>query len=57
VITEKAFGQMEQINTYTFLVHDDATKPDIIAALLYIYKVTPLSTRIVNVGKKIRLRR
>lgn len=57
VITEKAFGQMEALNTYTFLVHDDATKPDVVAALLYIYKVTPLSVRMVNVGKKIRLRR
>lgn len=57
VITEKAFGQMEKINSYTFLVHDDATKPDIIASLLYIYKVVPLSVRVLNVGKKIRLRR
>gem|GEM_PF-1582523 len=57
VITEKAFGQMEQINAYTFLVHSDATKPDVVASLLYIYKVTPISVRMVNVGKKVRLRR
>ena len=48
---------MEKTNIYTFLVHDDATKPDVVAALLYIYKVTPLSVRMVNVGKKIRMRR
>lgn len=57
MITEKAFGQMETINTYTFLVHDDATKTDIVASLQHIYKVTPVSTRVVNVGKKLRMRR
>lgn len=57
VVTEKAFGLMEQENVYTFLVHDDATKPDIIASLIYIYKVAPLSIRVVNVGKKVRMRR
>ncbi|MBP6256845.1 50S ribosomal protein L23 [Patescibacteria group bacterium] len=49
IITEKAFGQMEKINVYTFLVHVNATKPDVVAALLYVYKITPLSVRVVNV--------
>lgn len=57
VVTEKAFAQMEQQNTYVFLVHNQATKVDVVASLLYIYKVTPLSVRVVTVGKKIRLRR
>lgn len=57
IITEKAFGQMEKINVYTFLVHDTATKTDVVAALQYIYKVTPLSIRVVNSWIKIRQRR
>lgn len=57
IITEKAFGQMEKINVYTFLVHINATKPDVVAALQYVYKVTPLSVRVVTVWKKIRQRR
>ena len=57
IITEKAFAQMEKGNAYVFLVHTNATKTDVIMSLAYIYKVTPLSVRIVNVGKKMRLRR
>lgn len=57
VITEKAFSQMENQNTYVFLVHDDASKVDVVASLEYLYKVKPLSIRVVNVGKKLRMRR
>lgn len=57
VVTEKAFAQMEKDNVYTFVVHNDVTKPDVVASLQYIYKVTPLSVRILNVGKKMRARR
>lgn len=57
VVTEKAFWQMESANTYTFLVHLNATKPDVIAALQYIYKVTPISLRVINVWNKVRQRR
>jgi len=57
IVTEKAFGQIEKSNTYTFVVHDDATKPDVVASLLYLYKVTPLSLRLIRVQTKTRSRR
>jgi len=57
VITEKAFGQMEKENVYTFLVHMNATKIDVKLSLEYIYKITPLAVRVVQVGKKMRMRR
>lgn len=57
VITEKAFAQTEKENVYVFLVLADATKVDVKVSLEHIYKVTPASIRVVNVGKKMRLRR
>lgn len=57
MITEKAFGQMEKENVYTFLVDNQATKTDVKIALEYIYKITPLDIRVVRVGKKMRMRR
>lgn len=46
-ITEKTVGKSEQ-NVYTFVVHPDANKYDVRAAITAIYNVTPVKINIVN---------
>lgn len=57
LITEKAYKQVETMNTYTFRVHDSASKNDIKASIEHIYKVRPLSIRVQNVIEKGRNQR
>ena len=57
LITEKAYKQVEQANTYSFRVHTSANKQDVKASLEIIYKVTPLSVRLINVPYKGRANR
>lgn len=52
VITEKAYKQVEDMNTYTFRVQKDANKNDVKQSLFAIYKVTPVSVRLINVPYK-----
>lgn len=46
-ITEKAVAGSER-NVYAFLIHPDATKRDVAAAVKAIYNVTPVRVNIVN---------
>lgn len=55
-ITEKAALAAEK-NGYTFLVADNATKPEIKAAVKEIYKVTPTRVNIIAGVKKNIIRR
>lgn len=57
MITEKAYKQVEQMNTYWFRIDKAANKNDVKAALKSIYKVEPLSIRVVNVVAKGRMNR
>jgi len=57
LITEKAYKQVEAVNTYSFRVHKDANKNDVKASLQSIYNVTPVSVRLMNVPMKWRARR
>ncbi len=57
VVSEKSYGLIE-VNQYTFLVHPDATKPEISDAVASIFDVTVLNVNTLNrPGKKIRNRR
>lgn len=57
VVTEKAYKQVEQLNTYMFRVHQKATKIDVKESLVALYNVAPLSVRIQHVVRKGRLNR
>lgn len=57
LITEKAYKQVEDINTYSFRVHKDANKNDIKLSLESIYGVSPEAIRLINVPHKGRARR
>lgn len=57
MITEKAYKMVEDQNIYTFRVHRDANKNDVLLSLKAIYNVSPLSVRVVNVVSKWRMNR
>ena len=57
LITEKAYKQVEDKNIYTFRIHKKANKQDVKSSLQLIYKVTPLSVRLINVPYKGRANR
>lgn len=46
-ITEKAVAGSER-NVYTFIIHPDATKRDVMDAVKAVYSVTPVRVNIVN---------
>ncbi len=50
-ITEKATIQMEK-NIYSFNVSPRATKPEIMKAIISLYKVTPLKINMVTIPSK-----
>jgi large subunit ribosomal protein L23 len=57
VVSEKSYALLEA-NQYTFLVHPDATKPEIHDAVQSIFDVTVLRVNTLNrAGKKVRNRR
>lgn len=57
VVSEKSYGLMEQ-GAYTFLVHSDATKPQIRRAVEEIFDVTVTKVNTLNrKGKRRRNRR
>jgi large subunit ribosomal protein L23 len=57
IITEKTYKQQETANVYAFKVHGDANKNDVKKAITYLYKVSPLSVRLVCVPYKGRSQR
>lgn len=57
LITEKAYKLVEDMNTYTFRVHNDANKNDVKESLGKLYDVIPTSIRVVRVVDKWRLNR
>ncbi len=57
LITEKAYKQTEKMNTYWFRIDKAANKNDVKKALEIIYKIAPLSVRVINVVSKGRLNR
>ncbi len=59
VVSEKSFTQQEVTNTYTFIVHPSATKPEISDAIETIFdgvKVAKVNT-LNRKGKRVRNRR
>ena len=52
MFTEKTHKQQETGNKYTFKVHREANKNDVIQALQLLYKITPEKINIVNVIAK-----
>lgn len=57
VVSEKSYGLLEA-NVYTFLVHPDASKPEIRDAVETVFGVTVLKVNTANrKGKRIRNRR
>ncbi|MCU1453394.1 MAG: rplW [Acidimicrobiales bacterium] len=57
VVSEKSYGLIEQ-NVYTFVVHKDAAKPEIRAAIESIFDVKVTSVNTLNrKGKSVRNRR
>lgn len=56
LFTEKTHKQQET-NKYTFKIHKEANKNDVIKALQFLYKVTPLKVNIINVVSKGRSNR
>ena len=57
VVSEKSYGLLEQ-NVYTFVVHPDAAKPEIGAAVEEIFGVRVLKVNTLNrKGKTVRNRR
>lgn len=54
-ISEKAHIGAEKRNEYTFYVIQDATKPEILDAVEYVFSVKVKSVRIVNVKEKKRM--
>jgi len=57
LITEKSHKQQEENNSYSFKVHKDANKNDVKQAIEFLYKVHPLSIRVINVVYKGRNQR
>lgn len=57
LITEKAYKQVESLNTYYFRVHKDANKNDVKECIKSLYNVEPMSVRIINVPYKGRMQR
>ena len=57
MITEKAYKQVESMNTYWFRIHPKANKMDVKYSLKAIYEVEPLSIRLINVPYKWRANR
>lgn len=57
LVTEKAYKQVEELNTYSFMVHETATKVDIHKALFFLYSVEPMSVRVMRVPYKGRTQR
>lgn len=51
-VTEKAALAGERQNVYAFEVSKDATKKSVSASIREVYKVTPLSVRLVSIPKK-----
>lgn len=57
VVSEKSYGLLED-NVYTFLVHPDASKPEIRDAVQTVFGVTVVKVNTTNrKGKRIRNRR
>ncbi|RMH75100.1 MAG: 50S ribosomal protein L23 [Actinomyces sp.] len=57
VVSEKSYGLIED-NVYTFVVHPDASKPEIRDAVEAIFGVTVVKVNTLNrKGKRIRNRR
>jgi large subunit ribosomal protein L23 len=52
-ITEKSAKANEKSNVYTFIVHKNANKTEIAKALTFLYDVTPVKVRIVNVKPEV----
>ncbi len=57
IVTEKTYKQQEIANVYAFKVHSDANRNDVKVAIATLYKVSPLSVRIVCVPYKGRQQR
>ncbi len=57
LVTEKAYKMVEDKNIYTFHIHNNANKNDVVASLQTIYWVTPVSVRTMNVVRKWRMNR
>jgi len=56
VVSEKSFG-LQDLNTYTFIVHPDASKPEIKQAIQEIFSVRVKSVNTLNrPGKRKRTR-
>jgi large subunit ribosomal protein L23 len=51
-VTEKAGIKAESQNVYTFEIHKDATKHDVVDAIKKIYKVTPIKINVINLPAK-----
>ncbi len=57
LMTEKAYKQANDLNTYSFRVHKQANKNDVKLSLFALYWVKPKSVRIINVPYKWRMQR
>jgi large subunit ribosomal protein L23 len=54
VVTEKS-AKAQELNVFTFIIHQDANKVDVAFALKNLYNVVPKGIRIQKLHKKIRL--
>jgi len=54
IVSEKSVAAMEDLNTYTFEVHKDATKPQIARAIEEIFDVKVVKVNTMNVAGKPR---
>ena len=52
-ITEKSAKANEKHNVYTFIIHPDANKSEIIKAINLLYKVKPVAVRIIKIKPEI----
>jgi large subunit ribosomal protein L23 len=52
LFTEKSHKQQETDHKYSFKVHGDANKNDVVRAIEFIYKVTPTKINMENVEEK-----
>ena len=48
VVSEKSYDLVEELNTYTFVVHPSATKTEIRAAVAELFDVRVLSVNTMN---------
>lgn len=55
-ITEKS-TKLAESNVYTFEVHKDANKKEIMSAVKSIYNVTPIQVRVVNIHPAVTVKR